>query len=112
MPRGLRHVALSISFKSPMARRPDTLFATNMASLIFLPDLRLRALTSFQNFSRPSLSPGSSSRISLLKQSFSVSRPERATSRQDSNLQPDRYERPALLAQGKNRSAMRQLTSQ
>ena len=75
MPRGLRHVALSISFLSPMVRRPDALFATNIASLIFLPDLRFLALTSFQSLNRPSLSSGSSSRISLLKQSFSVSRP-------------------------------------
>jgi len=75
MPRGLRHVALSISFLSPMARRPDALFATNIASLIFLPDLRFLALTSFQSLNRPSLSSGSSSRISLLKQSISVSRP-------------------------------------
>src|SRR5580704_15732514 len=77
MPLGLRHVALSISFLSPMARRPDALFATNIASLIFLPDLRFLALTSFQSFNRPSLSFGSSSRISLLKQSFSVSRTRR-----------------------------------
>ena len=75
MPRGLRHVALSISFSSPMARRPDALFATNIASLIFLPDLRFLVLTSFQSVNRPSLSSGSSSRISLLRQSFSVSRP-------------------------------------
>ncbi len=75
MPRGLRHVALSISFISPMTRRPDTLYATNIASLIFLPDLRFLALTSFQSLNRPSLSSGSSSRISLLKQSFSVSLP-------------------------------------
>jgi hypothetical protein len=75
MPRGLRHVALSISFLSPMVRRPDALFATNIASLIFLPDLRFLALTSFQSLNRPSLSSGSSSRISLLKQSISGSRP-------------------------------------
>src|ERR1700704_3826543 len=75
MPRGLRHVALSISFLSPMARRPDALFAKNIASLIFLPDLRFLALTSLQSLNRPSLSSGSSPRISLLKQSFSVSRP-------------------------------------
>jgi len=75
MPRGVRHVALSISFLSPMARRPDALFATNIASLIILPDLRFLALTSFQSLNRPSLSSGSSSRISVLKQSFSVSRP-------------------------------------
>jgi hypothetical protein len=75
MPRGLRHVALSISFLSPMARRPDALFATNIASLIFLPDLRFLASTSFQSLNRPNLSSGSSSRISRLKQSFSVSRP-------------------------------------
>jgi hypothetical protein len=52
-----------------MARRPDALFVTNIASLRFL------ALTFFQSLNRPSLSSGSSSRISLLKQSFSVSRP-------------------------------------
>src|ERR1700692_363379 len=73
MPRGLRHVALSISFLSPIARLPDALFAKNMASLIFRPDLRFLALTSFQSLSRPILSLGSSSRISLRKQSFSVS---------------------------------------
>src|ERR1700687_1245027 len=74
MPRGLRHVALSISFLSPMARRPDAFFATNIASLIFRPDLRFLALISFQSLNRPSLSSGSSSRISLRRQSFSVSR--------------------------------------
>src|SRR6476469_5484588 len=75
MPRGLHHVALSISFLSPMARRPDAFFATNIASLILRPDLRFLALTSFQSLNRPSLSSGSSSRISLRRQSFSVSRP-------------------------------------
>src|SRR5260221_8710113 len=73
MLRGLRHVALSISFLSPMARRPEALLAMNMASLIFRPDLGFLALTSFQSFNRPSLSFGSSSR--LRRQSFSVSRP-------------------------------------
>src|ERR1700722_15623484 len=73
MPRGLRHVALSISFLSPIARLPVAFFAKKMASLIFRPDLRFLALTSFQSLNRPSLSSGSSSRISLLKQSFSVS---------------------------------------
>src|SRR3979411_1663600 len=75
MPRGLRHVALSISVLSPMARRPETLLAMNIASLIFRPDLGFLALTSFQSFKRPSLSFGSSSRISLHRQPFSVSRP-------------------------------------
>jgi hypothetical protein len=75
MPRGLRHVALSISLLSPMARRPEALLAMNIASLIFRPDLGFLALTSFQSFKRPSLSFGSSSRISLRRQSFSVSRP-------------------------------------
>src|SRR5260370_9668642 len=75
MPRGLRHVALSISLLSPMARRPEALLATNIASLIFRPDLGFLALTSLQSFNRPSLSFGSSSRISLRRQSFSVSRP-------------------------------------
>jgi hypothetical protein len=32
MPRGLRHVALSISFLSPIARLPDAFFVKNMAS--------------------------------------------------------------------------------
>ena len=75
MPRGLRHVALSISFLSPMARRPDALFTMNMASLIFLPDVRFLVLSSFHSLNGPSLSFGSSSRSSLRKQSFSVSRP-------------------------------------
>jgi hypothetical protein len=75
MPRGLRHVALSISLLSPMARRPEALLAMNIASLIFRPDLGFLALTSFQRFNRPSLSFGSSSRSSLRRQSFSVSRP-------------------------------------
>jgi hypothetical protein len=75
MPRGLRHVALSISFLSPMARRPDVFFATNIASLILRPDLRFLALTSFQSLNRPNLSLGSSSWISRRKQSSSVSRP-------------------------------------
>ncbi len=77
MPRGFRHIALSISFLSPMVRRPEAFFATNMASLILRPDLRFLALTSFQSFNRPSLSLGSSSRISRRRQSFSVSRPRR-----------------------------------
>src|ERR1700687_6133122 len=47
----------------------------NMASLIFRRDLGFLDLTSFQSFNRPSLSFGSSSRISLRRQSFSVSRP-------------------------------------
>jgi hypothetical protein len=74
MPRGLHHVALSISFLSPMARRPDAFFATNMASLILRPDLRFLDLTSFHSRNPPNLSSGSSSRISLRRQSFSVSR--------------------------------------
>src|ERR1700722_118324 len=74
-PRGLRHVALSISFLSPMARRPDASFAMNIASFILRPDLGFLDLTSFQSFNRPSLRFGSSSRISLRRQSFSVSRP-------------------------------------
>src|SRR6266478_9819532 len=75
MPRGLHHVALSISLLSPMARRPEALLAMNMASLIFRPDLGFLALTAFQSLNRPSLSFGSSSRISLRRQSCSVSRP-------------------------------------
>ena len=47
----------------------------NIASLIFRRDLGFLDLTSFQSFNRPSLSFGSSSRISLRRQSFSVSRP-------------------------------------
>jgi hypothetical protein len=73
--RGLCHVALSISCLSPMASRPEALLAMNIASLIFRPDLGFLALTSFQSINRPSLSFGSSSRISLCRQSFSVSRP-------------------------------------
>ena len=47
----------------------------NIASLIFRPDLGFLDFTSFQSFNRPSLSFGSSSRISLRRQSFSVSHP-------------------------------------
>ena len=75
MPRGLLQVALSISLLSPMARRPEALLAMNIASLIFRPDLGFLALTSFQSVKRPNLSLGSSSRISLRRQPFSVSRP-------------------------------------
>src|SRR5258705_13741329 len=65
MPRGLRQVALSISFLSPIVRRPDTFAVTKIASLIFRPERRFLALTSFQSLRRPSLSFGSSSLISL-----------------------------------------------
>ena len=47
----------------------------NIASLILRPDLGFFVLTAFQSFKRPSLSFGSSSRISLRRQSISVSRP-------------------------------------
>jgi hypothetical protein len=52
-PRGLRHVALSISFLSPMARRPDASFAMNIASLILQPDLGFLALTFFPELQPP-----------------------------------------------------------
>src|SRR5258708_37304508 len=94
MPRGLRHVALSISCLSPMARRPEALLAMNMASLIFRPDLGFLALTCFQSFNRPSFSSGSSSRISLPRQSFSVSRPRL---RHPENI----HNRPRLLLTNK-----------
>ena len=55
--------------------RPEALLAMNIASLIFRPDRGFLALTSFQSFNRPGLSFESSSRISLRRQSFSVSRP-------------------------------------
>src|SRR5262245_17899016 len=74
MPKGLRQVALSISLLSPIVRWPDALFATKMASLIFLPERRFFAFTSFQSLSWPSLSFGSSSLISRRRQSFALSR--------------------------------------
>src|SRR6266446_3882978 len=74
MPRGLHQVALSISFLSPIVRRPDTFAVTKIASLIFRPERRFLALTSFQSLRRPSLSFGSSSLISLRRQSLSLSR--------------------------------------
>jgi len=74
MPRGLRQVALSISCLSPIVRRPDAFVVTKIASLIFRPDRRFLALTSFQSLRRPSLSFGSSSVISLRRQSLSLSR--------------------------------------
>src|SRR6201996_5828938 len=74
MPRGLRQVALSISFLSPIVRRPDTSAVTKIASLIFRPEWLFLALTSFQSRRRPSLSFGSSSFISLRRHSLSLSR--------------------------------------
>src|ERR1700730_19430396 len=74
MPRGLRQIALSISFLSPISNWPDAFLARKIASLIFLPERRFLAFTSFQRRTRPSLSLGSSSLISLRRQSFSLSR--------------------------------------
>ena len=74
MPRGLRQVALSISCLSPIVRRPDAFAVTKIASLILRPERRFLALTSFQSLTRPSLSFGSSSLISLRRQSLSLSR--------------------------------------
>jgi len=89
MPRGLRHVALSISFLSPIVRRPDAFAVTKIASLIFRPERRFLALTSFQSLTRPSLSFGSSSLISLRRQSLSLSR---ARLRPPGNIQsPSRF---------------------
>src|SRR5258708_1786282 len=89
MPRGLRHVALSISFLSPIVRRPDAPAVTKIASLIFRPERRFLALTSFQSRTRPSLSLGSSSLISLRRQSLSLSR---ARLRPPGNIQsPSRF---------------------
>lgn len=73
-PHGLRQPALSISRLSPMESRPAAFFATKMASLILRPDGRVFDLTSFHRWTRPSLSSGSSSLISRLRQSFSLSR--------------------------------------
>jgi hypothetical protein len=68
----------------------------NITSLIFLPDRRLLASTSFQSLNRLSLSSGKSSRISLLRQSFSVSRPRL---RPPGNI----HSRPHLLLTNKRR---------
>src|ERR1700694_1401051 len=89
MPRGLRYVALSISFLSPIVRRPDAFDVTKIASLMFRPERRFLALTSFQSLTRPSLSFGSSSLISLRRQSLSLSR---ARLRPPGNIQsPSRF---------------------
>jgi hypothetical protein len=89
MPRGLRHVALSISFLSPIVRRPDAFAVTKIASLIFRPERRFLAVTSFHSLRRPSLSFGSSSLISLRRQSLSLSR---ARLRPPGNIQsPSRF---------------------
>jgi hypothetical protein len=74
MPRGLRQIALSISCLSPIVRRPDAVAVRKIASLIFRPERRFLAVTSFQSRRRPSLSFGSSSLISLRRQSLSLSR--------------------------------------
>src|SRR4030088_2905693 len=73
MPRGLRQVALSISFLSPIFRRPAAFAVTKIASLIVRPERLFLALTSFQSLRHPSLSLGSSSLISLRRQSLSLS---------------------------------------
>src|ERR1700694_5430104 len=89
MPRGLRQVALSISFLSPIFRRPAAFAVTKIASLIIRPERRFLALTSFQSLRRPSLSFGSSSLISLRRQSLSLSR---ARLRPPGNIQsPSRF---------------------
>src|SRR3977135_3154942 len=73
MPWGLHQVALSISFLSPILRRTAAFDATKMASLIFRPERRFLALTSFHSRTRPSLRLGSSSLISLRRQSLALS---------------------------------------
>jgi hypothetical protein len=73
MPRGLRHTALSISFLSPIVRRPDAFLAIKIASLIFLPERRFLDVTSFQRRTCPTLSFGSSSLISLRRQALAFS---------------------------------------
>src|SRR6202163_3878188 len=89
MPRGLRQIALSISFLSPIVRRPDAFAAMKIASLIIRPERRFLVLTSFQSLRRPSLSFGSSSLISLRRQSLSLSR---ARLRPPGNIQrPSRF---------------------
>src|SRR5260370_31355245 len=70
MPRGLRQIALSISFLSPIVRRPDAFAATKIASLIFRPERRFLVLTSFPRLRRPSFSFGKPSLISLLTQAL------------------------------------------
>src|SRR5260370_21738205 len=74
MPRGLRGGALSISFLAPIVRRPDAFAVTKIASLILRPERRFLAVTSFQSLRLPSLSFGSSSLISLRRQSLALSR--------------------------------------
>ena len=76
MPRGLRQIALSISFLSPIFSWPTDFFAKKIASLIFRPDWRFFPLTSFQRFSGPTFSFGSSSLISRRRHVRSFS-PER-----------------------------------
>src|ERR1700752_2016966 len=73
MPRGLRQATLSISFLSPILRRPETFLATKIASLILRPDLRFLVFTSFQSLTGPILSFGSSSPISRCRQRRSLS---------------------------------------
>src|ERR1700738_1562529 len=89
MPRGLRQAALSISLLSPIVRCPDDFAVTKIASLIFRPERRFLALTSFQSLRRPCFSFGSSSLISLRRQSSSLSR---ARLRPPGNIQsPSRF---------------------
>jgi hypothetical protein len=74
-PRGLRQAALSISCLSPIARGPDALVVTKIASLIFRRERGFLALSSFHSLRRPSFSFGSSSLISLRRHCLSLSRP-------------------------------------
>jgi hypothetical protein len=53
LPRGLRQTALSISFLSPIVRAPVAFLVMKIASLIFLPERRFLAFTSFQSRTRP-----------------------------------------------------------
>ena len=74
---------------SPIVKRPAAFDVTKVASLIFRPERRFLALTSFQSLTRPSLSFGSSSLISLRRQSLSLSR---ARLRPPGNIQsPSRF---------------------
>jgi hypothetical protein len=89
MPRGLRQIALSISCLSPIVSRPDAFAVPKIASLILRPERQFLAVTSFQSRRRPSLSFGSSSLISLRRQSLSLSR---ARLRPPGNIQsPSRF---------------------
>jgi len=99
MPRGLRQVALSISYLSPIAKLPDAFSAMKIASLIF-PTGNAPGFDLFPEVSHPSLIFGSSSLISRRRQSLSLSRAFPSSAKHQQTVAPSPYKntRPRFRA--------------